>query len=60
MAVYIHCPHCCHPTVVPVRRAGAYLRCRQCQTAFALTESTPPRPHKPGKQAPIPRHTTTA
>ncbi len=55
MAVYVHCPHCCHPTVVPVRHAGNQLRCRQCQTAFALAESAPPRPHKPGKQTQVPR-----
>lgn len=38
MPIYIHCPHCEHPHVVPVARKGRVTRCRQCANAFVPTD----------------------
>ena len=34
MPVYLQCPHCEHPQVVPARRRGKTLFCRQCGRAY--------------------------
>jgi len=32
--VYLHCPHCEHPQIVPAYRRGKTTFCRQCGKAF--------------------------
>ncbi len=34
MPVYVNCPHCDHPQIVPARRRGRALFCRQCGWAY--------------------------
>jgi len=34
MAVYVICPHCCHPTVLSRQRTGKGQQCRQCGKAY--------------------------
>ena len=34
MPVYLHCPHCEHPRVVPPRGRGKTTFCRQCGRAY--------------------------
>jgi len=40
--VYLHCPHCEHPQVVPAARRGRVRFCRQCGRAYrtSLTSET--------------------
>ena len=39
MPVYVHCPHCEHPQVVPPHRRGKMRFCRQCGRAYLTSES---------------------
>lgn len=39
MAIYVICPHCNHPTVVPRLRTGKGRVCRQCGQAYFIGES---------------------
>lgn len=34
MPLYLHCPHCEHPQVIPVHRRGRLVICRQCGRTF--------------------------
>ena len=34
MPVYLHCPHCEHPQIVPALRRGKTVFCRQCGKAY--------------------------
>lgn len=43
MAVFIHCPHCDHPAVLPALLPGLRYRCRQCLEAFILRQTRAPR-----------------
>ena len=36
--VYLNCPHCEHPQVVPTRQRGRTLFCRQCGRAYRTSE----------------------
>lgn len=36
--VYLECPHCDHPQVVPARRRGRALFCRQCGGAYKTSK----------------------
>lgn len=38
MPVYMHCPHCDHPQVVPVARRGRMRFCRQCGRAYVTSK----------------------
>ena len=38
MPVYMHCPHCDHPQVVPVHRRGRMRFCRQCGRAYVTSK----------------------
>ncbi len=40
MPIYIHCPHCEHPHVIPVVRKGRPYRCRQCANGFVPTDES--------------------
>ncbi len=40
MAVYVICPHCFHPTVVPRARAGKGRLCRQCGQMYFVGQSS--------------------
>ena len=39
MAVYVICPHCLHPTVVPRGRTGKGRLCRQCGQVYVVDDS---------------------
>jgi ribosomal protein S27E len=36
--VYVLCPHCEHPHVIPPHRLGRKLFCRQCGRVYASSE----------------------
>jgi hypothetical protein len=36
--VYMHCPHCEHPQIVPVARRGRMRFCRQCGRAYVTSK----------------------
>ncbi|HOM51118.1 MAG TPA: hypothetical protein PLV57_01915 [Phycisphaerae bacterium] len=36
--VYMHCPHCDHPQIVPVARRGRMRFCRQCGRAYVTSK----------------------
>ncbi len=38
MPVYMHCPHCDHPQVVPISRRGRMRFCRQCGRAYVTSK----------------------
>lgn len=38
MPVYMHCPHCEHPQIVPVSRRGRMRFCRQCGRAYVTSK----------------------
>jgi len=37
--LYLHCPHCEHPQIVPVRRRGRAQFCRQCGRAYVPSKT---------------------
>ncbi|UCD29068.1 MAG: hypothetical protein JSV03_00870 [Planctomycetota bacterium] len=39
MPVYLHCPHCDHPQVVPTYRRGKTIFCRQCGKAYRTSKN---------------------
>ena len=45
MPIYVTCPHCGHPQVIPADRRGKKRLCRQCghgyQTSLTATEVRP-------------------
>ena len=38
MPVYMNCPHCDHPQIVPVNRRGRMRFCRQCGRAYVTSK----------------------
>ncbi len=40
MPKYLHCPHCEHPQLVPGRKLGKTLFCRQCGWAYLTSPVT--------------------
>lgn len=38
MPVYMHCPHCDHPQIVPMQRRGRMRFCRQCGRAYVTSQ----------------------
>jgi len=53
MPVYIMCPHCHHPAVVPAIRRGMNRVCRQCQRLFFVPDE-PIAPPVPRRRRPEP------
>ncbi len=37
MPVYLNCPHCEHPQIVPQHRRGRVVVCRQCAQAYVTS-----------------------
>lgn len=44
MPLYMHCPNCQHPRVVPPQRQGRRLFCRQCGQMFVAALDHTQRP----------------
>jgi hypothetical protein len=40
MPIYVHCPHCEHPVVLPAAVHGRYYRCRQCNGFYVIQMTT--------------------
>jgi len=53
MPVYVNCPHCDHPQVVPVHRRGKTRHCRQCGHAYQTLKTE-------NEVRPMPGHTMRA
>jgi uncharacterized paraquat-inducible protein A len=41
MPIYVTCPHCDHPTVVPPHRHKSAGLCRQCGNGYLVSEHEP-------------------
>lgn len=60
MPVYLQCPHCEHPIVVPSHRRGKTLFCRQCGGAYRTsTRVAEARPLPISSVAELHKHTRT-
>jgi hypothetical protein len=40
VSVYVICPHCSHPTVIPRSSTGKHRVCRQCYCLYFVCDST--------------------
>lgn len=40
MVVYVSCPHCSHPTVIPHSSTGRHRLCRQCYGLYFVNYCT--------------------